>query len=318
MIAATDPLTGLRLPVIVAPMFLVSGVDLVVEACKAGIVGSFPSLNARTADGFAEMLTSIESRLSEYRRNVPGSIVGPYAVNLVVRQNWTDESGSNRSESDLDVVVRHRVPLIVTSVGNPSAVVGAIHDYGGKVYHDVIHLQHARKAAEAGVDGLILVSGGAGGHAGTMNPFAFVAQVRRFFDGDIILAGSIGDGRAVRAAEVLGARFAYMGTRFIATKEAMAPDGYKQMLVAEQTKDIVYTPAFSGVPANYMSASIRAVGMDPANLPKPKGVFDPDLPEGVKAWRDVWSAGHGVGLIDDVPSVAELVDRLEAEYRAAG
>jgi nitronate monooxygenase len=225
--------------------------------------------------------------------------------------------GSARFEADLAALRRHKVPVVITSVGEPSPVVEVVHEYGGVVLHDVTTVRHARKAAEAGVDGLILVCAGAGGHAGSASPFALLPQVREFFDKTVVLAGAISDGRGIRAAQVLGADYAYMGTRFIATQESKARAPYKDMLVEEETHDVVYTDAFSGMSANYLRASIVKSGMDPANLPKPKGLWQPDLPEGVKAWRDIWSAGQGVGMIKDIPTVAELVERLSADYKAA-
>jgi nitronate monooxygenase len=301
----------LRLPVIVAPMFLVSNTDLVVAACRAGVIGTFPSLNARTAEAFEDMLVTIEEALAT-DATASSATPAPYGVNLTIRLQE-----SSRFEQDLACVVRHRVPLVITSVGDPRRVVEQVHAYGGVVLHDVVNLRHARKAADAGADGLILVCAGAGGHAGVSSPFAFVPQVRAFFSGTIVLAGAISDGRSVRAAQVLGADLAYMGTRFIATAESAANPRYKQMLVSEGTSDLVYTNAFSGVPANYLKASIRNAGMDPEKLPPPKGLWQPDLPANVKPWRDIWSAGQGVGLIDDLPPVQALVHRLRQEYDAA-
>ena len=302
----------LALPVIVSPMFLVSGQELVIAACKSGIVGSFPSLNFRTSEDFEQALIKIETELADFRAANPGASVAPYAVNMTIRI-----VGSDRFKADLDALKRHRVPVVITSVGEPSPVVDVVHGYGGVVLHDVTTVRHARKAAEAGVDGLILVCAGAGGHAGATSPFALLPQVREFFDGAIVLAGAISEGRGIRAAQVLGADYVYMGTRFIATRESRAREPYKDMLVSEQTHDVVYTNAFSGMHANYLKASIVANGLDPDKLPPPKGLWQPDLPEGVKAWRDVWSAGQGVGLIKDIPTVGELVDRLKAEYDQA-
>lgn len=300
-------LANLNLPVLVAPMFIVSGVELVLACCKAGLIGSFPALNGRTANEFESMLCAITEALR--RHGIPEA---PYAVNVSMRTRSTE-----RFEQDLATIERYKVPIIITSVGDPAPVVDRVHRYGGIVLHDVINLQHARKAASSGVDGLILVCAGAGGHSGAVSPFAMVPQVREFFKGIIALAGAISDGRSIRAAEVLGADIAYMGTRFIATAEADAQAEYKDMLVEQHTEDVVYTNAFSSVWANFMEASIRRVGMDPARLPSPKGLWQPDLPEGVKAWRDVWSGGHGVGLIRSVPSVAELAVQLACEYREA-
>jgi nitronate monooxygenase len=245
----------------------------------------------------------------------PARPVAPFGVNLVMHKTNT------RLAEDLALVERYRVPLVITSVGQPTEAVERVHAYGGVVFHDVTNAKHAKKAAEAGVDGLILVAAGAGGHAGVLSPFAFLPEVRDWFAGTLILAGAISTGRAVRAAQVLGADLAYMGTRFIATREAHAAEGYKQMIVAGAAGDVVYTQAFSGVPANYMRASIAANGIDPDNIqPKPPGT-PPDLlgtgGTGPKPWKDIWSAGHGIGQIADVPDVATLVARLVAEYRAA-
>ncbi len=293
-------------------MFLVSGVDLLVASCKAGIVGTMPSLNGRSADDFAKMLEAIAARLGEHRSAEAAASMAPYAINITLRLLGTD-----RFRADMAAVRRHKVPIVITSVGDPVKVVEDVHGYGGLVLHDVINVKHARKAANAGVDGLVLVCAGAGGHAGVLNPFAFLPQVREFFDGLIVLAGAISDGRAIRAAQVLGADLVYMGTRFIATRESLAVETYKDMLVSEGTHEVAYTPAFSGVAANYLKASIRRAGLDPDKLPAPRGLWQPDLPPGVKAWRDIWSAGHGVGCIHDILPVADLVSRLETEYRAA-
>ena len=297
--------SGLSVPVIAAPMFLVSGLPLVAACCAAGIVGSFPALNARSTAELDAMLDALDAQ-----RATPGT--APYAVNLTMRLR-----GSERFESDLAAVVRHRVPVVITSVGDPAGVVDVVHGYGGVVLHDVVSLRHARKAAEAGVDGLILVCAGAGGHSGRTTPFAFVPEVRAFFDGILVAAGGIASGAAVHAARVLGADLAYIGTRLIATEQAGADPDYKAMIVASSSDDVVHTPAFTGVPANFLAASIRRVGLDPQALPTPRGVWQPDLPDGLKAWRDVWSAGHGTGLVHDVPGVSEAVARLRAEYAAS-
>ncbi len=294
----------LKIPVIAAPMFLVSGTDLVINACKAGVVGTFPALNARSTDEFADWLDQIKGALQEED--------APYGVNVPLSAHRRA-----RLAEDLAIMKSREVPLVITSIGNPKEIVEEIHSYGGLVFHDVTTLRHARKAAQAGVDGLILVCAGAGGHGGTLNPFAFVEQVRPFFDGTIVLAGSIGTGRAVRAAVTMGADLAYVGTRFIATKEALGPEGYKDMLVSEATDDVVYTDAISGLNANFMASSLMENGLDPKNLPKPKAQFQPDLPDGLTAWRDIWSAGQGVGLINDIPPVRTLVERMAADYNAA-
>lgn len=300
----------LALPVIVAPMFLVSGIALTSAACRAGIVGSFPAANARTEQEMESWLLRLDE---EARAGADaGQTVAPYAVNMIVRG-----AGTPRYEAELALLRRFRTPLVISSVGSPRSVVQVVHDYGGLVFHDVATIEHAEKAAAAGVDGLILLTAGAGGHTGTMNPFAFVPQVRRMFDGAIILSGAISSGGAVHAAEALGADFAYMGTRFAATDESLASPDYKALLLSERSADIMVTDRVSGLPATFMRGSLRAAGLDPDALPPILGPFQPDLPAELKAWRDIWSAGHGVGLIDDVPSVAALVDRLRAEYDSA-
>ena len=302
-----DLCASLRLPVIAAPMFLVSGPELVIAACKAGVVGSFPTLNARTAADLESWLHRIESELDAARD--AGMSVAPYAVNLVVRG-----AQSPRYLEDLAIIEHFKPALVITSVGQPGEVVKRVHAYGGLVFHDVTTLRHAAKAAEQGVDGLILLTAGAGGHTGTANPFAFVPQVRRQFEGAIILAGSISDGHAIRAAQSLGADFVYMGTRFSATQESMASADYKALLVNQTMADVVTTDRISGMSATFMRGSITRAGLDPDRLPPAEGLLKPAIPPEIKAWRDVWSAGHGVGLIDDTPSVAELVNRLETDY----
>ena len=294
----------LKLPMIAAPMFLVSGPDLVVATCKAGVIGSFPALNQRTTEGFDEWLTEIESRLT------PND--APYGVNLIVHNT------NPRLEADLKVCETHKVPIVITSLGALADLVDRVHAYGGLVFHDVTTLRHAKKAAEAGVDGLILVCAGAGGHAGVLSPFAMVPEVRAFFDGTIILAGCISDGQGVAAAETMGADLAYLGTRFISVQESMAPADYKAMLCDSAAADIVYTPAISGVPASFLRQSLVNAGLDPDNLPTKKDInMGEELDSESKAWKNIWSAGQGVGSIADVPTTAELVDRLTRDYRAA-
>ncbi|SDV49026.1 NAD(P)H-dependent flavin oxidoreductase [Chitinasiproducens palmae] len=294
----------LTVPVLSAPMFLVSKPDLVVAQCQAGVIGSFPALNARPQEQLDAWLTEIETRLAGCPQ--------PFAVNLIVHPS------NARLDADLEVIVAHRVPIVITSLHAPDRVVARVHEYGGLVFHDVTTVHHARKAAAAGVDGLILVCAGAGGHGGTLNPFAFRAEVRRFFDGLLVLAGAITDGAAVFAARALGCELAYVGTRFIATEEAGATDAHKQMVVAATSRDIVYTPFFSGVPANYLKESIRAAGLDPDALPAAGAKVDYSKGETrPKAWSEVWGAGQGVGNIDAVLSVRTVVDRLLEEYRAA-
>lgn len=301
----------MALPVIGAPMFIVGNPGLVIEQCKSGIIGSFPALNARPAEALDEWLARIEAALAQHARAQPAAKIAPYAVNQIIHHS------NDRLDRDLDACVRHRVPIIITSLRAPNDVVKQVHQYGGAVFHDVISIRHAEKALEAGVDGLVLVCAGAGGHAGMISPFALVREVRRFFAGPIALSGAITDGSGVLAAEALGADFAYIGTRFIATREANAVDAYKQMIVESTAADIIYTPFFSGVPGNYLKASVRAAGLDPDNL-APVDKSSMNFGSGrTKAWKDIWGAGQGVGNIDDVPPVRELVQRLRREYAAA-
>lgn len=296
---------GLKLPVIAAPMFLVSGPELVIAACKAGVIGTFPALNQRTTEGYSEWLDEIKAAL--------GPDDAQYGVNIIVHNT------NPRVMADLEVTVRHKVPLVITSLGAVKDVVDAVHSYGGLVFHDVTTVRHAQKAAQAGVDGLILVCAGAGGHAGTWSPFALLNEVRQFFKGTILLSGCMSTGQDVATAMMLGADFAYLGTRFINTTESRAPDEYKDMIDEAHAADIVYTPAISGIPANFMSQSLIANGLDPKSLPdKTKVDLGKELDHEVKAWKSVWSAGQGVGSIDDVPTTAELVARLKREFDEAG
>lgn len=290
---------GLKLPVIAAPMFLVSGPDLVVEACNAGVIGTFPSLNQRTTEGYRDWLQEIKGRLT------PNAAA--FGVNHIVHPT------NPRLMADMMVSVEEKVPLIITSLGAVRDVVDAVHGYGGVVFHDIANVRHARKAAESGVDGLILVANGAGGHAGIINPFALINEVRQFFSGTIILSGCLSTGQDVAGALMMGADFAYMGTRFINTTEAMAPEAYKAMIIDSGATDIVHTPAVSGIPANFMIKSLEANGIDPKTLPEHKL----DMGEEAKAWKTVWSAGQGAGAIHDVVPAGELVSRLISEYRQA-
>jgi len=293
----------LLLPAIAAPMFLTSGPDLVVEVCRAGMVGTFPALNQRTTEGFDAWLSELGERLDRLPPGAPRP--APYGVNLIVHKT------NARLAADLEVTVRHRVPLVITSLGAVRDVVDAVHGYGGLVFHDVINTRHAAKAAGVGVDGLIAVCAGAGGHAGTWNPFALISEVARFFRGTIVLAGALSTGRHVAAARQLGADMAYLGTRFIATRESLVPEAYKQMIVASSAADILYTANISGVHANFLRPSLVAAGLDPDNLP-PQGALD--LESEAKAWKTLWSAGQGVGSIHDIPGAAELCRRLRREY----
>jgi nitronate monooxygenase len=290
---------GLKLPVIAAPMFLVSGPDLVVECCNAGVIGTFPSLNQRTTEGYREWLHDIKARLT------PDAAA--YGVNHIVHPT------NPRLMADMMVSVEEKVPLIITSLGAVRDVVEAVHGYGGVVFHDIANVRHARKAAEAGVDGLILVANGAGGHAGVINPFALVEEVRSFFDGTLILSGCLSTGRDVAAATMMGADFAYMGTRFISTTESMAQGEYKQMIIEAGASDITYTPAVSGIPANFLTPSLVANGIDPKSLPEHKL----DMADEAKAWKTVWSAGQGSAGVRDVLPAGQLVRRLQEEFAEA-
>lgn len=296
---------NLRFPAIAAPMFLVSGPDLVIATCRSGMIGTFPALNQRTTEGYEEWLNTINSAL--------GPQDAAFGVNLIVHPT------NSRLMADMQVTVKHKVPLVITSLGAVRDVVDAVHSYGGVVFHDVINARHARKAMEAGVDGLILVSAGAGGHAGTQHPFALLNEVRSFFTGTIILSGALSTGQDVAAALMAGADLGYMGTRFIATSEAQADPAYKQMLIDTTAKDITYTDAISGINANFLTPSLVANGLDPAALKVPghKINMDEELNPEAKAWKTIWSAGQGVGAIHDIVPVAELVARLRSEFTAA-
>jgi len=307
----------LRIPAVGAPMFIVSTPTLVVAQCKAGIAGAFPALNARPIEALDAWLRQIEDALREHDHQHPRQRAAPFGVNLIVHKTNT------RLEQDTEVVVRHQVPFVITSVGAPVGIVDRVHAYGGIVFHDVTNVRHARKALSAGVDGLILVCAGAGGHAGTLSPFALVSEVREFFPGPIILSGAISSGRAIRAAQIMGADLAYLGTRFIPTIEANATTEYKDMILASVAADIVYTPRFSGIPASYLRGSVVAAGYDPDDAGKPPQGIDvvgegsEGSPSEKKVWRDIWSAGQGVGTIHKLLTVAELVQELTREYEAA-
>jgi nitronate monooxygenase len=290
---------GLKLPVIAAPMFLISGPELVTACCKAGVIGTFPALNQRTTEGYAQWLDQIAAE------RAPGDAA--YGVNLIVHPT------NARLMADVEVTVEKKVPLVITSLGAVRDLVDAVHGYGGLVFHDITTTRHARKAAEAGVDGLILVCAGAGGHAGTWSPFALLEEVRSFYEGTIILSGALSTGRDIATAMMLGADFAYMGTRFINTAESDALEGHKEMIVAAAAADITYTPAVSGIPANFLTPSLLANGIDPKSAERPKT----DVASEAKAWRDVWSAGQGVGSVRDAPPVRDLVERLTLEFGQA-
>jgi nitronate monooxygenase len=305
---------SLRLPIVGAPMFIVSTPALVLAQCKAGVVGSFPSLNARPVAQLDDWLAEITETLAALRRANPKAKVAPFAVNQIVH------ASNDRLEKDVSLCVKHRVPIIITSLRPPAEVVSAVHSYGGIVFHDVINLRHAEKAAQQGVDGIIAVCAGAGGHAGMLSPFALVKQIREVYGGTILLSGAMSTGADVLAAQALGADLAYLGTRFIATEEANATPVYKQMLVDSGAEDIVYTSLFSGVLGNYLRESVRRTGLDPDKLPegdKTTMNFGSGGNTELKAWRDIWSAGQSVSGIHDVASVASLVERMAGEYEAA-
>ncbi|MDR1994417.1 nitronate monooxygenase family protein [Azonexus sp.] len=296
---------NLALPVICAPMFIISNPDLVIAQCRGGLIGSFPALNARPKELLDEWLTRIKAELADDPR------AAPFAVNQIIHQS------NERLEYDMALCIKHQVPLIITSLRAPNDIVPQVHAYGGKVFHDVISVRHAEKALEAGVDGLILVCAGAGGHAGTLSPFALVGEIRKFYQGPIALSGAITNGSAILAAQAMGADFAYIGTRFIATREAHAVEAYKQAILESTAADVVYTPYFTGVHGNYLRKSIVAAGLDPDNLPlKDKTAMSFGSARDAIAWRDIWGAGQGVGSIDEVLPSATLIARLKQEYGA--
>lgn len=304
-------INDLSLPAIAAPMFLISGPELVIECCKNGIVGTFPALNQRTSEGFEEWLIHIKTELANWEKET-GKKAAPFGVNLIVHPT------NPRVEADVKLCIKHQVPLVITSLGAVQMVVDAIHSYGGLVFHDVIKKRHAQKAAGAGVDGLILVAAGAGGHAGTINPMTLVAETRQFFDKTIILSGCIGTGRDIASAMQMGADLAYMGTRFINAKESRAPEEYQEMINEAGASDVTYTAAISGVHANFLSKSLEAAGLTSEDLKKDQKIdFGKELDTEHKAWKTIWSAGQGSALISDSPSVNELVNRLKQEFKAA-
>lgn len=304
----------LSIPVIGSPLFIISNPDLVIAQCKAGMIGSFPSLNARPIEQLDEWLTRINEELSAARLANPQAKIAPYAVNLIVHKS------NNRIEEDLALCVKHKVPIVITSLGARPEVNDAIHSYGGIVLHDIINIVFAHKALEKGADGLIAVCAGAGGHAGTLSPFALISEIREFFDGPLALSGSISTGRQVLAAQAMGADFAYIGTAFIATDEARALDAYKDMIVASAAKDIVYSSLFTGVHGNYLAPSIAKAGMDPNNLPegdKATMSFQAGESSKAKAWKDVWGSGQGIGAVKARMPAAQYVSQLQREYDEA-
>jgi nitronate monooxygenase len=304
----------LRLPVIGSPLFLISGPDLVIAQCKAGVVGSFPSLNARPLSLLDEWLARITEELAAWDRDHPEAPSAPFAVNQIVHRT------NNRLEQDLELCVKYKAPVVITSLGAREDVNRAVHSYGGVVLHDVINDTFAHKAVEKGADGLIPVAAGAGGHAGVLSPFALIQEIRAWFDGPVALSGAIASGAAILAAQAMGADLAYIGSAFIATREANAPEGYKTMIVDSAANDIIYTNLFTGIHGNYLKPSIIKAGLDPDHLP----VSDPSAMnfgsggnQEAKAWRDIWGCGQGIGAIHDAPSAGELVARLTREYEAA-
>ncbi|MGJ9457772.1 NAD(P)H-dependent flavin oxidoreductase [Oceanobacillus sp. CF4.6] len=302
----------LTLPVIMAPMFLISNPKMVISACEAGIIGSFPALNARTKDILDQWMEEINATLDQKRIENPNSKIAPWAINFISHKS------NKRFYEDLELIQKHQPPIVITSLGDPSPVVEIVHEYGGIVLSDVINTKFAKKALEKGSDGLILVSNGAGGHGGTLNPFAFVHEIRNFFNGPIVLGGAMSKGEDILATQVLGADLAYIGTHFISAKEGSASEEYIKTAIYSNINDIVYTPAFSGIPANYLIPSIIKSGLDPNNLPK-KGSIDfselgnPDI----RAWKDIWGAGQGVGGMKKIQSVAEITNELLEQYRNA-
>lgn len=312
---ALDPSIRNRLvlPAVCAPMFLVSKPAMVREACKAGIVGALPRQNARSLDVFESWLKEIREALDRHAEENPGARIGPLAVNLATKLSDED------ARLHLEACKRHGVEIIISATGNPTELAARVHDHGLKIWHDVVSLRFAEKAIAAGVDGLTCVGAGGGGHSGSIGHLVLVPRIRRIFEGTLLMAGSISTGAAIRAAELLGADLAYMGTRFIATQEAAVDPAYARMLEEGHSEDLMFTPKIAGVPANWLVPSMERLGLDPKNLPSAAGHglgYD-HLPEGVKPWKNLWSAGQGIDLIDDTPTIAELVLRLRREYVAA-
>ena len=306
-----ETLASLRLPIIAAPLFIISTPRLVIEQCKAGVVGSMPSLNARPASQLDDWLAEITETLASYNEVNPDRPAAPFAINQIVHKS------NDRIEHDMQLCAKYKVPIIITSLGARADVNDAVHSWGGVVLHDIISNSFAKKAIEKGADGLIAVAAGAGGHAGVKSPFALIQEIRQWFDGPLALSGAIGTGGAVLAAQAMGADFAYIGSAFIATDEARAADAYKQAITASSSDDIVYTNLFSGVHGNYLAASIRAAGLDPANLPESDSSAMNFAGGGKKVWKDIWGCGQGIGAIDRVLPTRELIGRIEQEYGAA-
>ena len=306
-------LSSLRIPVVAAPLFIISHPPLVIEQCKAGVVGSFPALNARPESQLDEWLAEITETLADHNEKNPDRPAAPFAVNQIVHKS------NSRLEHDLRMCVKYKVPIVISSLGAVPEVNQAIHSYGGTVLHDIISVRHAHSAIRKGADGLIAVAAGAGGHAGPLSPFALIQEIRSWFDGPLLLSGAIASGGAILAAQAMGADLAYIGSPFIATPEARAVDEYKDMIVSSEAKDIVYSNTFTGIDGNYLRGSIERAGMDPDNLPKadPSKMNFDGATTGAKAWKDIWGSGQGIGAVKQVRPVAELVDQLASEYEAA-
>lgn len=304
--------TRMTLPAVSAPMFLISGVDLAIESCKAGIIGCLNRNHCRSHEEFEQQAVAASNSLAQFAESHPGRKIGPLAANISVGMPSRERSLA------LDTCRRHSMDVVITAGGDPTDVAAEVHDSGGRIFHDVTTIRFAEKAITAGVDGVIAIGAGGGGHSGTMSHLALVPQIRAIFDGVIVMAGAITTGAAIRAAEILGADLAYLGTRMIATKESTAPQAYKEMIVSQGPADLIYTPAINGIPAMWLKASMRELGLDPDNLPVPAKVRSTGhLPGHIKPWKNLWSAGQGIGLIDDIPSVADLVARLRKDYDEA-
>ncbi len=311
MISTPSFINELSLPAVAAPMFLISGPQLVIECCKNGIVGTFPALNQRTSEGFEEWLIEIKTTLETFEKET-GKKAAPFGVNLIVHPT------NPRLEADIKLCIKHKVPLVITSLGAVTQVVNAIHSYGGLVFHDVIKKRHAKKAAGAGVDGLILVAAGAGGHGGTINPMTLVSEIKQFFNKTILLSGCITTGRDIASALQMGAHLAYMGTRFINTTESKATDAYRKMIIEASASDVVYTASISGVHANFLGASLKAAGITEEDLKKDTKIdFGKELDTEAKAWKTIWSAGQGVANIENTTTVSKLVSTLKTEFKSA-
>ena len=303
---------NLRIPVVAAPMFTISNPNLVISQCTSGVIGSFPALNAREPETLDDWIKRIKEGINDFENKNPDKITAPFAVNQICHKS------NVRLISDMETCVDHKVPIIITSLRPPDEIIEAAHSYGGIVFHDVISIRHAKKAAALGVDGLILVCAGAGGHAGNLSPFALLREVKEWFDGTILLSGSIGDGFSIASALALGADLAYVGSRFIPTYESAADEIYKKMILDSKAEDVLYTSFFSGILGNYLKGSIKNAGLDPDNLPEgDKNQMNFSSPEKPKTWKDIWGSGQGIGRISDITSVEEVVSELEREMNIA-